>query len=323
VNLKYKARLTHIATQGFYGSTSKWIKSYKLQYSDNGNLWTTYAIKNTIQVFDGNTDPTAINKVELQVPLLARYIRIRPITYENGICLRMELYGCYLEKAEPKSTEAPREQRQLVDRTFKGKFRLKNLDYDSSYADHSSSVFKKLSDDLNKAIIDAHIVKNADNTFSLAEGFKEFKVVQFMSGSVIVSWSMRFHTATANPTQLLQKKVQSGKIGKYDTDPNSFESVEVVLTETAPQTQESVSGMTNGEKVGLLVFFVLTIVVMLVGGAVYYFRRRRHYDMYLHKDFQNPTHIPSASDDNIQGAGGDDLGDDFGSQEGFADKMKL
>lgn len=46
------------------------------------------------QVFLGNTNPTDVVKTPLPKPTLTRFIRIRPYTWETGIALRFEVYGC-------------------------------------------------------------------------------------------------------------------------------------------------------------------------------------------------------------------------------------
>lgn len=46
------------------------------------------------QIFQGNTNPTDVAKTMLPKPTLTRFVRIRPVTWETGIALRFEVYGC-------------------------------------------------------------------------------------------------------------------------------------------------------------------------------------------------------------------------------------
>ena len=46
----------------------------------------------------GNTDGYSIERRKLKVPIDARYIRINPSKWKNGICMRVEFYGCSLSK---------------------------------------------------------------------------------------------------------------------------------------------------------------------------------------------------------------------------------
>lgn len=48
------------------------------------------------QIFHGNTDPAEVVLNRITQPVLARFVRIRPQTWKNGIALRFELYGCQI-----------------------------------------------------------------------------------------------------------------------------------------------------------------------------------------------------------------------------------
>ena len=44
----------------------------------------------------GNSDGYDVERRKLKVPINARYIRINPTEWRNGICMRVEFYGCSL-----------------------------------------------------------------------------------------------------------------------------------------------------------------------------------------------------------------------------------
>lgn len=46
------------------------------------------------QIFQGNTNPTDVARAMFPKPTLTRYLRIRPYSWEAGIALRFEVYGC-------------------------------------------------------------------------------------------------------------------------------------------------------------------------------------------------------------------------------------
>lgn len=46
------------------------------------------------QIFSGNHNPTEEAIAQFPKQTLARYIRIRPLSWEQGICMRFEIYGC-------------------------------------------------------------------------------------------------------------------------------------------------------------------------------------------------------------------------------------
>lgn len=46
------------------------------------------------KVFQGNSNPTEVVYRPFAKPVLTRFVRIRPVTWENGVSLRFEVYGC-------------------------------------------------------------------------------------------------------------------------------------------------------------------------------------------------------------------------------------
>ena len=48
----------------------------------------------SLKVFTGNTNPDTVVSHELDPPIRARYVRFRPLTWQNQISMRIELYGC-------------------------------------------------------------------------------------------------------------------------------------------------------------------------------------------------------------------------------------
>ncbi|XP_069790013.1 neuropilin-2-like isoform X2 [Narcine bancroftii] len=76
--------LTGIATQGAISvDTSKtyYVSSYKLE------------------LFGANTDGNEVVLNTLTPPVVARFIRVRPQVWMNGIAMRLELYGCQITNA--------------------------------------------------------------------------------------------------------------------------------------------------------------------------------------------------------------------------------
>ncbi|CDR19129.1 unnamed protein product, partial [Oncorhynchus mykiss] len=54
---------------------------------------TTYP---SLCMFHANTDPSEVVLNRVPQPVLARFVRIRPQSWKNGIALRFELYGCQI-----------------------------------------------------------------------------------------------------------------------------------------------------------------------------------------------------------------------------------
>lgn len=47
-----------------------------------------------MQIVQGNTNPIDVVYRAFPKPVLTRYIKLRPVTWETGISLRFEVYGC-------------------------------------------------------------------------------------------------------------------------------------------------------------------------------------------------------------------------------------
>ncbi|XP_028514230.1 venom prothrombin activator pseutarin-C non-catalytic subunit [Exaiptasia diaphana] len=92
VDLSKVTIITAIATQGGQ-SDSCWVKTYSVQYSDDGTSFKDYEGGKTLP---GNSDETTVVKNNLDPAITARYIRLLPKTYHNHMILRMELYGCQI-----------------------------------------------------------------------------------------------------------------------------------------------------------------------------------------------------------------------------------
>ncbi|XP_048579514.1 uncharacterized protein LOC5502674 isoform X2 [Nematostella vectensis] len=82
-----------VATQGSHGE-EKWVKTYNLQYSGDGTRWLTYdaATSNDFN-FTGNVNKNVAMIKWLSHPIRARYVRIKPLTWNSAICLRADLFG--------------------------------------------------------------------------------------------------------------------------------------------------------------------------------------------------------------------------------------
>ncbi|KAG7463989.1 hypothetical protein MATL_G00182460 [Megalops atlanticus] len=102
VDLNFLKVLTGIATQGAISKETQksyYVTTFKLEVSTNGEDWMIYRHGKNHKVFHANTDPSEVALNRIPQPVLARFVRIRPQTWKNGIALRMELYGCQITDA--------------------------------------------------------------------------------------------------------------------------------------------------------------------------------------------------------------------------------
>uniref|UniRef100_A0AAQ4PSH3 Neuropilin n=1 Tax=Gasterosteus aculeatus aculeatus TaxID=481459 RepID=A0AAQ4PSH3_GASAC len=97
VDLGFLRFVTAIGTQGAISKETKkqyYVRSYKVDLSSNGEDWVTVKEGNKQKIFQGNLNPTEEVRSLLPKPTLARHIRVRPMSWEQGICMRFEVYGC-------------------------------------------------------------------------------------------------------------------------------------------------------------------------------------------------------------------------------------
>ncbi|KAM6946239.1 neuropilin-2b [Aplochiton taeniatus] len=102
VDLHVLKVLTGIATQGAVSRETEktyFVTTFKLEVSTNGEDWMVYRHGKNHKVFHANTDPSEVVLNRVPQPVLARFVRIRPQTWKNGIALRFELYGCMITDA--------------------------------------------------------------------------------------------------------------------------------------------------------------------------------------------------------------------------------
>ncbi|XP_069022380.1 neuropilin-2a isoform X3 [Embiotoca jacksoni] len=102
VDLHFLKVLTGISTQGAVSKETQksyYVTTFKLEVSTNGEDWMVYRHGKNHKIFHANTDPAEVVLNRVPQPVLARFVRIRPQTWRNGIALRFELYGCQITDA--------------------------------------------------------------------------------------------------------------------------------------------------------------------------------------------------------------------------------
>ncbi|XP_046883412.1 neuropilin-1a isoform X1 [Hypomesus transpacificus] len=97
VDLGFLRFISAVGTQGAISKETKkhyFVRSYKVDVSSNGDDWITVKEGSRQKIFPGNDNPTDEARSFLPKQTLARYVRVRPISWEQGICMRFEVYGC-------------------------------------------------------------------------------------------------------------------------------------------------------------------------------------------------------------------------------------
>ncbi|XP_061091962.1 coagulation factor VIII [Conger conger] len=85
-----------VHTQGAtHGLSESFVVQYTLSYSLDQEAWKTYKGNSTKQemVFIGNLDGSRVKENHFSPPIMGRYIRLNPVTFQNRATLRLELFG--------------------------------------------------------------------------------------------------------------------------------------------------------------------------------------------------------------------------------------
>uniref|UniRef100_A0A4W3HCV3 Discoidin domain-containing receptor 2 n=1 Tax=Callorhinchus milii TaxID=7868 RepID=A0A4W3HCV3_CALMI len=88
--------ITLMGTQGrhAYGSGNEFARAYQLDYSRDGERWLSWRDRQGRRV-SGNSNTYEIVLKDLRPPIIARYVRVIPVTKQPmSVCMRLELYGC-------------------------------------------------------------------------------------------------------------------------------------------------------------------------------------------------------------------------------------
>ncbi|XP_072189045.1 discoidin, CUB and LCCL domain-containing protein 1 isoform X3 [Excalfactoria chinensis] len=111
IDLGEKKRITGIKTTGS-GSTAQnfnfYVKTFTLNYRNNNSKWRTYRgiLSNEEKVFQGNSDSGDIVRNNFIPPIVARYVRIIPQTWNQRIALKLELIGCRIMQVNSSFTHS-------------------------------------------------------------------------------------------------------------------------------------------------------------------------------------------------------------------------
>ncbi|XP_040297314.1 neuropilin-2 isoform X1 [Bufo bufo] len=99
IDLRFLTLLKAVATQGAvskHTGVSYYVKSYKLEVSTNGEDWMMFRNGKNHKIFPGNNDTSEVVLNKFPQPVLTRFVRFRPQTWNVGIAMRVELYGCQI-----------------------------------------------------------------------------------------------------------------------------------------------------------------------------------------------------------------------------------
>nr|Q91ZV2.1 RecName: Full=Discoidin, CUB and LCCL domain-containing protein 2; AltName: Full=Endothelial and smooth muscle cell-derived neuropilin-like protein; Flags: Precursor [Rattus norvegicus]AAL30180.1 endothelial and smooth muscle cell-derived neuropilin-like protein [Rattus norvegicus] len=112
IDLNKEKKITGIVTTG---STliehNYYVSAYRVLYSDDGQKWTVYREPGAAQdkIFQGNKDYHKDVRNNFLPPIIARFIRVNPVQWQQKIAMKVELLGCQftLKGRLPKLTQPP------------------------------------------------------------------------------------------------------------------------------------------------------------------------------------------------------------------------
>ncbi|XP_075053119.1 discoidin, CUB and LCCL domain-containing protein 2 [Mixophyes fleayi] len=111
IDLNKITKVTGIITTGSTISTyNYYVSSYKTEYSDDGLKWTVYRESNMDKdkIFQGNSDYYHEVRNNVIPPIVARFVKIRPTSWNQKIAMKVELLGCqFVPALIPKLTAPP------------------------------------------------------------------------------------------------------------------------------------------------------------------------------------------------------------------------
>ncbi|XP_078107819.1 uncharacterized protein aebp1b [Sander vitreus] len=95
IDARRETEFTGVITQGRDSlNESDYVSSYFLAFSNDSREWTTIHDGYADWLFFGNSDKDTPVMNQLAVPVLARYIRILPQSWNGSLCMRLEVLGC-------------------------------------------------------------------------------------------------------------------------------------------------------------------------------------------------------------------------------------
>ncbi|KAM8995764.1 discoidin domain-containing receptor 2-like isoform 1-T3 [Ara ararauna] len=89
--------ITLVGTQGRHAHATgkEFARAYRIDYSRNGERWVSWKDRQGMKVIQGNVDTYDVVLKDLRPPIIARFIRVMPVTkVPMTVCMRVELYGC-------------------------------------------------------------------------------------------------------------------------------------------------------------------------------------------------------------------------------------
>ncbi|XP_058152686.1 adipocyte enhancer-binding protein 1 [Dasypus novemcinctus] len=97
VDTRRTTRFTGVITQGRDSSVhDDFVTTFFVGFSNDSQTWVMYTNGYEEMTFHGNVDKDTPVLSEFPEPVVARFIRVYPLTWNGSLCLRLEVLGCPL-----------------------------------------------------------------------------------------------------------------------------------------------------------------------------------------------------------------------------------
>ncbi|EDO48085.1 predicted protein, partial [Nematostella vectensis] len=99
VDLTRTGRVIRVSTQGRQDN-DQWVTSYYLLYSQNGVNFRHVMYNSNIKTFQANRDRNTVVAHVINPSIIARFVRFHPRGWRSHISMRIELFGCLIDKCK-------------------------------------------------------------------------------------------------------------------------------------------------------------------------------------------------------------------------------
>ncbi|XP_028395588.1 macrophage mannose receptor 1-like [Dendronephthya gigantea] len=249
VEFPFLADIRMIVTEGN-------LSTYKLKIGKDGKTFKDYNAAKLTLMQDETYNYTKFNS-----SLIAKAVRIFPLSWKNNPCFRVEFVGCRAPGAEIIPTTQQTAQ--------KVSFRITSIDWNDRMSDSKSKEFAETS---------KMIIKEVETVYSKSESFRSAKVLKLTKGSVVTVIELTFNPEfddDDNGTLNLKAAVESGEVGSLKVDKGSYKKLG---EENIQDSTGDDSGSLSRGAVAGIVITVLVLLALAAGGAFLFYRRRHPID---------------------------------------------
>jgi hypothetical protein len=105
--------LSKVAIQGKVDDKNRYIEQFTMDYSSDAKKWSEYKDIFGKSDLDGNKNTYDVASHDLVPAIIARYVKLKPTKWNNGICATVDMFGCATDELKGgKSKEVEKRRRR-------------------------------------------------------------------------------------------------------------------------------------------------------------------------------------------------------------------